>query len=372
MKRSVTFLCLSVIMCVIVCLQLVNHFVMVRNSDSECNCDAKSGDENRPRRDAKHVFTSPIEKSAKLNEYVSGMLELLENMNELEQAQLGTNFKRLYAVLQDVRDSKNRVTNTRKLSEKIIPSPSLAKSKSGDTQEVCPEKFLGDTLTYGYPFFRKGFATLNCTQFVPMEKLVTVVFDDAYTSKINPPAYVRVLKGIAKYYPTLNVVYITKDNPGGVEKIKSNVKTVRVKDSLKQGEMWDTALSHVTTKYVLIAPQLTEFDDDIDFKRLVRILSNQPDVTFVSAAYRTRDGHWDIGCLQSMFQNYTLTLQGGYYISFWDCVVCDFLPGPWVARTKEIRELQFDKRLVTAKISNRDLLLHSPSDSEVKCNKTEV
>ena len=336
-----TFLCLSLFLCVIVALQLVNHFVMVRNEDEKCLCDTKLNENEQVHSDPESTLT--IKKPAKLEEYVSGMLELLGSMNDVEQAELGTNFQRLYEVLEDIKHTKNRIRNTRKLSEQFIPSPTTTLKNDDPLQEVCPEKFLGKTLTYGYPFFRKGFATLNCSQFVPMEKLVTVVFDDVHTTKINPQAYERVLKGVAKYYPNMNVVYITKDNPEGVEKIKSNVKIVRVQDDTKQGEMWDTALHEVTTKYVMVAPQLTEFDDDVNLNRLVRILSEQPDVTFVSAAYRTRNGHWDIGCLQSMFQNWTLTLQGGYYMSFWDCVVCDFTPGPWLARTKEVQELQFDR-----------------------------
>jgi hypothetical protein len=337
-RAYTTFLCLSFFLCVIVALQLVNHFVMVRNIDTECNCDTKFSEGTR--RDAERKSTPTVKKSEKLDEYVNGMLELLGDMNEMEQAELGTNFRRLYEVLQDIKETKNGIRNTRKLKEQFIPSP---KSKSSSAQEVCPEKFLGTTLTYGYPFFRKGFATLNCSQFVPMEELVTVVFDDVYTSTITPPAYQRVLKGIKKYYPKMNVVYITKKKPDDVEKIKSNVKIVEVKDDTKQGEMWDTALHEVNTKYVMVAQHLTEFDDDINLKRLVRILSEQPDVTFASAAYRTRNGHWDMGCLQSMFQNWTMTLQGGYYMSFWDCVVCEFTPGPWLARTQEVMELQFDR-----------------------------
>ena len=336
-----TFLCLSLFLVVIVVLQLVNHFVMFSSVDTECNCETNLKENIRPRRETDRETPKPLGKPEKLDEYVDSMIDLLRNMSEMEQAELGTNFRRLYEVLQDIADRKNGIRNTRKLTEQFVPSPST-KSKSSSDQEVCPEKFLGKTLTYGYPFFRKGFATMNCTQFVPMQDLVTVVFDDVHTSEMNPPAYQRVLKGIEKYFPGMKVVYITKKQREDVK--KPNVKIVEVEDDVRQGEIWDTALHKVRTKYVMVAPQLTEFDDDINLKRLVRVLSEQPDVSFVSAAYRTRNGHWDIGCLQSMFQNWTLTLQGGYYISFWDCVVCDFTPGPWLARTKELRELKFDRK----------------------------
>lgn len=337
-KRLYTsFLCLSIFLCVVVALQLVNHFAMVRHADTKCTCNPVL-DEERSVRLARGDKTA-----ANLDDHVSSMLELLANMNEVEKADYGTTLQSLYDVLQDIKETKNRFRKTRRLAEQFIPSPS-EKSSNDVIQEVCPEKFLGKTLTYGYPFFRKGFATLNCTQFVPMDKIVTVVFDDVHTSRMSPAAHERVLKGIHQYYPQMNVVFITKEKKrGDVTKLKSNVKIIEVNDDTKQGEMWDTALHEVTTKYVLVARQLTEFDDDVNLQRLVRILSEQPDVTFAAGAHRSRNGHWDIGCLQAIFQNWTLTLQGGYYMSFWDCVVCEFVPGPWLARTNEILEFGFDK-----------------------------
>ena len=166
---------------------------------------------------------------------------------------------------------------------------------------------------------------------------------------MQPPAYRRVLEGLAKYHPDVNVVYITnKELPSEViNKMKSKVKLVRVDGATKLGRMWSDALTHVSTKYVLVAPNLVEFDDDVNLKRLLRILSHNPDVVLASAAYRKRNGHWDIGCEQTIFRNFTLTLQGGYYLSFWECVVCDYAPGPFVARTGELKKLGFEERFVS-------------------------
>ena len=41
--------------------------------------------------------------------------------------------------------------------------------------EVCPEKFVGKDLHYGLPLYRKGFELVNCTEFVPINKLVTIL-----------------------------------------------------------------------------------------------------------------------------------------------------------------------------------------------------
>lgn len=348
MKRTgISFLCLSLVMCVIVGLQLVNHFVMFQKSEADCMCS-----NSQTKRDFKRSVNMPEPPAASrikqrtLDEYVDGLLQVLNEMSDTQQSELGENFSQLNEVLNDIKESRNGVKNSRKLTEEIEPTETRDPVKGAEIQEICPEKFLGKSLTYGYPFFRKGFATLNCTQFVPVKDLVTVVFDDVYTSVINPPAYERVLRGLSRHFPEVNVVYITKDGSArGVRDMKNNVKVVPVDGTIRKGEMWSQALEGVKTKYVLIAPNLVDVDDDVDLKRLIRILSHNPDVAIASAAYRTRNGHWDIGCQQMSFRNYTLTLQGGYYLSFWECVVCDFAPGPWLARTQELKQLQFDQSL---------------------------
>lgn len=42
-------------------------------------------------------------------------------------------------------------------------------------REVCPEIFLSKDQRYGYPFFRKGFEGINCTEFLPINQLVTIL-----------------------------------------------------------------------------------------------------------------------------------------------------------------------------------------------------
>lgn len=50
----------------------------------------------------------------------------------------------------------------------------FSSNKSASKKEVCPEKFMGKDAHYGFPFFRKGFEGVNCTEFVPIDKLVTI------------------------------------------------------------------------------------------------------------------------------------------------------------------------------------------------------
>ena len=333
-RKNATLLCLSGIMSVIVCLQLVNHFVILRGAESECicSCQIESVGENG------RIPDTPAEGEKRFDANLKEMLRLLGDMNEVQQNSFGDRYEQLLELLNSIKENRDTFSNT---SQLIVPTETDA--QPAEVQEICPEKFMGESLTYGYPFFRKGFATLNCSQHIPIHDLVTLIFDDLHTSSLTPPAYKRVLKGLSEYHPKMKVVYITRKRKGGMEGLKSNVQVLHVEEKLKQGKIWSKALSRVTTKYVLIAPHLVEFDDDINLKRLVRILSHNPDVAIASGAYRTRNGHWDIGCQQSRFLNYTLTLQGGYYMSFWECLICDFTPGPWMARTKDLKVLKIDE-----------------------------
>lgn len=334
---------MSLVMCVIVSLQLANHFIMFRTSQCRCSCEGSS-----QQRSQDDDVADPLRNQRRMNTHVNELLRYFNNIDKAQKAELGQKFDQLKKTLADVKHFYVLLENSTKLrSEKSEPEES-EQAEDSEIQEICPEKFLGKSLSFGYPFFRKGFTTLNCTQHVAVKDLVTVVFDDVYSSSIKPPTYQRVLGGLAKYLPEVNVVYITKSKSvGEIDKIKSNVKVMRVDEKDKLGKVWLESLTYLSTKYVLIAPNLLTFDDDINIERLLRVMSHNPDVVLASGAYRLRNGHWDIGCEQTSFRNYTLRLQGGYHLSFSECVVCDFSPGPWVARTNELKELNFDERLVS-------------------------
>ena len=348
-RKNITFIFLTVLITVIVCLQLFNHIVMLKGNESDCLCSCKVEPGVTPVNEESvvdqvdQVPHYPAENEKMFDDSLTQMLDLLGNMNEVQQNTFGDRlYEQLIELLSSIKDNRGSSSNARKLNEEIIYTEHIA--EPAEIQEICPEKFMGDSLTYGYPFFRKGFATVNCSQHIPIHELVTLIFDDLHTSSLDPPAYQRVLKGLSKYHPQMKVTYLTTHTRENIEDMNANVKVVQVKKELKQGEAWSMAITEVTTKYVLIAPHLVEFDDDINLKRLVRILSHNPDVAVVSGAYRKGNGHWDIGCQQNRFINYTLTLQGGYYMSFWECLICDITPGPWLARTEDLKALEFDKR----------------------------
>ena len=216
-------------------------------------------------------------------------------------------------------------------------------SKSASKKEVCPEKFMGNDSLYGYPFYRKGFEGVNCKEFVPMNKLVTILVTLPEERSLEEQH--QVFHGIAKHYPNITITSVSKTEPPltGITKLKLNFKSIVLKD-LIQGETWSKLLHGVKTPYVLFAPDITHFTDDVNLERLVRILSETQDTIIAGGSHKNLRGEWDKDCLQVMFRNWTAHFKGGYYHSFNDCIVCDVIPGPFMAKTKDLQQVGIDEK----------------------------
>ena len=215
---------------------------------------------------------------------------------------------------------------------------------SAPKKEVCPEKYMGERLGFDWPFFRKGFERVDCTEFVPFNQLVTLLV--ILPKELSANEQFQFFQGLEQYYPSVSVVLASKGKfpVETVAKLKLNVKNVVFKD-LTHGETWSMLLQEVTTPYVLVAPDVTHFNDDINLERLVRVLSENKDAIIAGGSHRNHQGEWDIGCLQVTFKNWTAYFRGGYYNSFkTECIVCDVLSSPFMAKTEGLREVKIDDR----------------------------
>lgn len=250
---------------------------------------------------------------------------------------LGKHVSSVNALLQSVHHSA--VDNQNILDKKPV-SKIGAKLKN----VVCPETFLGKDLSVGYPWFRKGFATVNCTNSIPLPDLITVLLHVHNTLPKPAHRLETVVHNIAKLYPGVRVVVAIGPEYPKFQNIPSKIPLkVKTFNKNHQGLIWSELMSEVVTPFVFAATDLTHFDDDIDFVRLIRVLGNSDDIVIAGGGYRDQRGHWDIGCLQTRFTNWTMSFRGGYYQSSGDCLACDYLAGPWVGKTKELKTLGFDK-----------------------------
>ncbi len=215
-------------------------------------------------------------------------------------------------------------------------------------KEVCPERFMGKLLNYGYPLFRKGFERVDCKEFVPIENLVTIVA--ILPKEFGKPAqsYLEILQGVAKYYPGMRVILATEQDMESSVKFEIAKLNIGLENHIinnaGQGALLKELVRKLSTPYVLVASNITHFDEDINLERMVRVLSYEPRVAFVGGAHRNLRGEWDIGCQQVKFRNMTARYMGGYYRSFNECVICDYLSGPIMARSETFRKFQFDAR----------------------------
>ena len=285
--------------------------------------------------------------------------------DEAERRELGKQLQALagniLAVQKDFEDSSHysysmgyhfdKVNDILKLlKQDTIPRPKAHVSESVSRvskQEVCPEIFAGEDLAYGAPYYRLGFARVRCKGFVPIDKLMTLLM--FVPNEYDAPAmsYFEMMTTISNDYPGISVILITenelpRENVQKISALKIKFKNELIKGT--KGSMWKNLLDQVETPYVLIAPYVTHFDDDINLYRLLRVLSYRNDVKVAGGSYRNLSGHWDLGCRQVSFDYWTARYTGGYYRSFNECVVCDYLPGPFAAKTEWLNSLSFDTR----------------------------
>ena len=231
------------------------------------------------------------------------------------------------------------------VNENKIPSPvGVSSSKnSASKREVCPEKFMGKDSVYGFPFYRTGFEGVNCTDFVPIDQLVTMIVTSP--EELSPENLHQVFQGIATYYPSVPVIFVSKTNLDLTKLKELQLKlSNEVYDDLTHGETWSKLLKMVTTPYVLFAPDITYFTDDVNLERLVRLLSENNDTIIAGGSHKNQRGEWDKGCFQVKFRNWTSYFVDGYYHSFNDCIVCDVLSAPFMAKTKGLKEVGIDEK----------------------------
>ena len=231
------------------------------------------------------------------------------------------------------------------------------------SQVVCPEVYKGSI--HGYPFYTKGFETEDCLVKREIKDLVTLIFDevvittatDTENKIFNQTGRVDKLlafiDSVYRFYPGIRVYIVLGKswNQRQLEAItirtsQNNLQTKTSIYSLKnyefnKGELLQSIINGIKTEYILIAPSLTSFTNDINLERLVRILSNRKNTFYAGGSFRNLTGHWSHGCLQMQLKNYTLSYKAGYYHSFSECLACDYIPGPFLAKTSVLRDTGF-------------------------------
>ena len=201
---------------------------------------------------------------------------------------------------------------------------------------VCPEKYLGTVADY--PWFEKGRVLTNCTNVPPFQSVISILLNGHEYA--DDEDIVGVLREIYATYPRLTVIMCVPRNISVPLDLRMRVDQLMIGYEPAAKHVWNLLVNMATTEYVLIARRIDRFLWYALLERMVRVAS-ELDVAAVGASFRTPDGHWSMGCEQTVLRNYTLTYRAGYDLSTNSCAYCNYISSPFVARLSTLQEFRF-------------------------------
>ena len=225
--------------------------------------------------------------------------------------------------------------------------PNIAASKKtmqNTTRNVCPEVYFyqktGDLLR------QRNMRTKTCTYVPPFKTVLTAILPVmSWTSK----SIKFVVDQIRLFYD-IPIVLIVEENQldesTTLNLFSANV-TLHLSNSDKSfGTTLNKAVElYANTPFVGIFENLAHFNNQSSLQRLIRVLDDLEHVAAASGASRDPGGHWIHGCLQQKESNYRAGYEIGYYYSKYECMYCDDVLSPFIAKTSVLKTIKFDKKL---------------------------
>ena len=180
----------------------------------------------------------------------------------------------------------------------------------------------------------------------------TLILSHPVTDKL---AFVKVTKNsLSKFARVILVAYkseieLISDTDWFSQWIEKRFFTVVVDSFRSYGEAMNRAVDLVSTPLVLVAPRIAYMNFDIigqklDVQRLIRMLETVEEAGVVGGAIKNvNTGHWKRGCYQTRVDMYTMKFTDGYRHSFHECLFCDHISSPFLARTSFMKKMRFPK-----------------------------
>ena len=209
--------------------------------------------------------------------------------------------------------------------------------------EVCSEVYVRPGDKSPWPYFK---LKDSCTKDSPktISYLVTIVLNFQSYSKAQFNDITRLVTNIQRLYPRI-VTYMALPDALTFHNTTDKVSVFNVSRSDKPGEVWNRLIQNVTTKYVFIGRDIVDFEKDSNLERLVREI-HPLNLNMIGSAVKTySNGHWSYGCYQMAHKNYTLVYKHGYKHSAHDCLYCDSIQGPVLAKTNFLKVNPMDPKL---------------------------
>ena len=112
-----------------------------------------------------------------------------------------------------------------------------------------------------------------------------------------------------------------------------------------EGKVWNQLVRRAQTPFVLLGRDMTMFTGQVNFARLLKIMSTAGSPIIGGSTKTVEDGHWSLNCLQMLHYNYSIFYQLGYHKSEESCLYCDYIWGPFVAEKKFLISHRFSETL---------------------------
>ncbi|XP_050712042.1 uncharacterized protein LOC126996052 isoform X4 [Eriocheir sinensis] len=202
------------------------------------------------------------------------------------------------------------------------------------TSAVCGEVYRGRDVDEAC---LQNYMQVKCDDAPPFKEVLTVILS---TKGWEAPRVRTVVQNIRKYYD-LDVVVLSYGSGGDLGTLRGDGVSVRTLSAdTSASSAINREVTKVRTPFVLLADSLTHFVGNLcSLERLVRVLDHEGQAGVAAGSYRTLDGTWHHGCLLRRMENYQLAYASGYENSRHECMFCDDVVGPFVARTALLRKL---------------------------------
>ena len=175
----------------------------------------------------------------------------------------------------------------------------------------------------------KVYVRRNCSK-IPISKSVTILLD---SPRLKLEDLEKIVRNIRKYYDNVTIKMAFESE-------------VTQRRSRNRSMIINEIVQNITTPFVFVARYLSGCEENLNLERLIDLLSTSDDILAVGGAVKHDvNSMWSNGCLQTRLQNYTLSYKSGYHTSKHSCVKCDFLTGPFIAKTKTLQKFAFREEL---------------------------
>ena len=262
----------------------------------------------------------------------------------------------LHTELQQAHATKSSISTSLKelmnIIESLEPSSvSYSTSEHDGMLDVCPDYFPAkyQGTKSGYPFFHFGWITEKCKNVKPFKDVITILINLVDHPDRDQKYVPTVFKGINDSYPMLQVLIAARKGSELKKSVRkyTNMKVIEMEVKTTSGKAWNILVASARTPYVLIGRDLSHFSWLVQLERQIRVISSIPQVKVAGGSFRNTTGHWQVGCYQTKLLNYVLEYKDGYFHSRNECMFCDHLVGPFVAKTKLVKRVKFDEGLTS-------------------------